>query len=599
MALIHDVIDSDVRFVIDPVRRTISNQGSGKLVLVRGDHNSERFSFEVPRYIEGHDMSLCNVVRIHYINTETRTRATISDIYEPTDLCVAKDNIHVVHFSWLISGNSTKYAGSLAFTIEFQCIVDEKIEYSWHTGINNTITIADGICNTNAIADDYSDILTSWWMRIYANATMPIEVKTIQSFAALEGSFKENTLYLLEDDPTLDEIRQIAEDRNYDKDIEDFAVKLDGVSKKLNAALTSITDMAQELSTLQSEVRLLSDRIVDLENNPGSGTGEAPSEPDSGEGEDDGEHTHSYTIKGATVAPTCETQGFTYYTCECKESIVKRDYVTALGHKYEDSVTPATCKEQGYTTHTCSACGKSYKDAYTELAAHTWSYYQDPGAGETGWSRKCSVCGEIETDVEYACTNGSEHNWEEVVVIDATCTTPAYQKYTCRVCGASKQEAIRSPLGHNYQEEVVKDATCESPAYQVYKCSRCAATYEEEIASALGHDWSDAIFDVVGAFEPTCTTPGKAAYKCSNCGEEKFESVPVLGHEYGDGVVTPPTCTEDGYTTKTCTRCGYSYVVSGSRKEALGHDWEEYSDPSASSGLSRRCRVCELVEEDI
>lgn len=590
MALIHDVIDSDVRFLIDPIKRTISNQGSGKVLLVRGDHNSERFSFEIPRYVEGHDMSLCNVVRIHYINTETRTRANISDIYEPTDLCVSPENKHNVHFSWLVSGNATKYAGTLAFTIEFQCIINDIVEYSWHTGIYSTISIADNINNTSVLADDYSDILTSWWMRIYANATMPIEVKTIQSFAALEGNFKENTLYLLEDDPTLDEIRQIAEDRNYDDDISALTANLTVLSERVATTAGSLNNMVQELRTLQSEVRLLSDRIIDLENS-------TDIEPDPGE--DEGEHTHSYTIKGATVAPTCETQGFTYYTCECQESIVKRDYVTALGHKYEDSTTPATCKEQGYTTHTCSVCGKSYKDTYTELAAHTWSYYQDAGAGETGWSRKCSVCGEIETDVEYGCTNGGEHNWEETTITQATCTLPKYQNYKCSVCQAEKSEPIGAPTGHDYEDPQTFSPTCTTPGYAIHECKVCGHTYTEETDPAIGHDWSDAIFNVVGAFEPTCTTPGKAAYKCSNCGEEKFETVPVLGHEYGDGVVTPPTCTEDGYTTKTCTRCGYSYVVSGSRKEALGHDWEEYSDPSASSGLSRRCRVCELVEEDI
>jgi rubredoxin len=206
---------------------------------------------------------------------------------------------------------------------------------------------------------------------------------------------------------------------------------------------------------------------------------------------------------------------------------------------------------------------------------------------------------EIETDVEYGCTSGSDHTWKETTITEATCTLPKYQNYKCSVCQAEKSEPIGAPTGHDYEDPQTFSPTCTTPGYAIHECKVCGHTYTEETDPATGHDWSDAIFDVVGAFEPTCTTPGKAAYVCDTCGEEKFDSVPVLGHEYGDGVVTPPTCTEDGYTTKTCTRCGYSYVVSGSRKEALGHDWEEYSDPSASSGLSRRCRVCELVEEDI
>ena len=50
MAHTHDVIDYDKHFVIDPVTRQIDNK-SGKIVLMQNDHNSERFTFEIPRYV--------------------------------------------------------------------------------------------------------------------------------------------------------------------------------------------------------------------------------------------------------------------------------------------------------------------------------------------------------------------------------------------------------------------------------------------------------------------------------------------------------------------------------------------------------------------
>lgn len=203
--MIHDVIDSDVLFSIDPVTRSISNQGSGKLMLVKRDHNSERFTFEIPRYVEGHDMSLCNIIRIHYINTDAKTRYTSIDIYEPEDLCVDPEDDNIVTFSWLISRNATTYAGSLAFSIEFQCVIDGEILYSWHTGINSTIYISDGIHNSESLINGYSDILTTWWIRLYGDTTLPIEIHTMESFAALEET-QPNTLYLLEDDPILDEL---------------------------------------------------------------------------------------------------------------------------------------------------------------------------------------------------------------------------------------------------------------------------------------------------------------------------------------------------------------------------------------------------------
>ena len=43
-------------------------------------------------------------------------------------------------------------------------------------------------------------------------------------------------------------------------------------------------------------------------------------------------------------------------------------------------------------------------------------------------------------------------------------------------------------------------------------------------------------------------------------------------HSYDEGVVTAPTCDEQGYTTYTCTGCGYSYHADDVR--ALGHSFD-------------------------
>lgn len=56
----HPVIDTDERFVIDPATREITCASRRENVLMQYDHNSQRYTFELPRYIDGHDMSpLC------------------------------------------------------------------------------------------------------------------------------------------------------------------------------------------------------------------------------------------------------------------------------------------------------------------------------------------------------------------------------------------------------------------------------------------------------------------------------------------------------------------------------------------------------------
>ena len=162
MAHIHEVIDSDKCFTIDPITRLIVNDaGNKKTQLIQNDHNSERFAFQLPRYIEGHDMSLSNKVEVHYINLDQSSNERSVGVYEVTDLALSEDNESVL-LSWLISNNATKYVGVLSFAICFKCMSDNVIDYSWNTAINSSIQIAKGMYNSEIITKDYIDVLEAW-----------------------------------------------------------------------------------------------------------------------------------------------------------------------------------------------------------------------------------------------------------------------------------------------------------------------------------------------------------------------------------------------------------------------------------------------------
>lgn len=159
MAHTHEIRDQDTIFVIDPETRNISSSSS-KIILIQNDHNSEIFTFSIPRFVEGHDMNLCNKIEVHYTNLNKRTREESSDIYPVTDQKVEEDNLI---FTWLISGNATKYPGTLSFSIKFGCIEeDSTYSYIWHTGIFKNVTISDGITNTESVEEKYSDVLENW-----------------------------------------------------------------------------------------------------------------------------------------------------------------------------------------------------------------------------------------------------------------------------------------------------------------------------------------------------------------------------------------------------------------------------------------------------
>lgn len=159
LAHTHTLSDPDSIFTIDPTTREITTTES-KIVLMQYDHNSEIFTFQIPRLVEGHDMSLCNKIEIHYTNINRRTKEQSKDVYPVTDQKVEGDNLV---FTWLLSGNATKYAGTLNFIIRFGCLEeDNTFSYMWHTDIFKNVTVSDGISNTESVAEYYSDILEIW-----------------------------------------------------------------------------------------------------------------------------------------------------------------------------------------------------------------------------------------------------------------------------------------------------------------------------------------------------------------------------------------------------------------------------------------------------
>ena len=84
-----------------------------------------------------------------------------------------------------------------------------------------------------------------------------------------------------------------------------------------------------------------------------------------------------------------------------------------------------------------------------------------------------------------------------------------------------------------------------------------------------GHDYGEGVVTA-----PTCVDQGYTTYTCALCGfsyeDDYVDSLGGHVHAEDDaGVVTDPTCDESGYTTYTCSLCGESYTTD--YVDALGH----------------------------
>lgn len=166
MSHIHNVNDSDNKFIIDGVSRAIKNASTSKTMVMQFDHNSEVFTFEVPRYIEGHDMMLCNRVEVHYLNIDTATKEEHEGIYLVDDLTVSADDENKLTCSWVISQNATGLVGSLNFLLRFICLTDDVIDYVWNTAIHSGIYVSKGIYNSDIVAEQYIDTIKAWENRL-------------------------------------------------------------------------------------------------------------------------------------------------------------------------------------------------------------------------------------------------------------------------------------------------------------------------------------------------------------------------------------------------------------------------------------------------
>lgn len=182
MAHTHSVKDNDTQFIVDEQTMKISCASEVK-ALKRGDHAAEKYSFLMPRYIEGHDMSLCNKVEVHYNNVKydstTRVTTINASFDDVQDFGISENDENTVVWTWLVSGDATQLDGTLNFCIRFACVNGEEIEYQKFTEIYESIPVGKSIWNTETVAKKYADVLEAWRQELLTAIKNSGKVKTV------------------------------------------------------------------------------------------------------------------------------------------------------------------------------------------------------------------------------------------------------------------------------------------------------------------------------------------------------------------------------------------------------------------------------------
>jgi hypothetical protein len=140
----------------------------------------------------------------------------------------------------------------------------------------------------------------------------------------------------------------------------------------------------------------------------------------------------------------------------------------ALGHDYEDTVTPPTCTDGGYTVHDCKACDHVYVGETTDALGHTAGPEATCAAPQI-----CTVCGTL-------LTERSEHVYEEVTV-EPTCTEDGYIAHTCSLCEHTFVTDVTPATGHTAGDWVIVREPDAGVSGRKHKtCEHCDVILEAE-----------------------------------------------------------------------------------------------------------------------
>jgi len=195
-------------------------------------------------------------------------------------------------------------------------------------------------------------------------------------------------------------------------------------------------------------------------------------------GAGDGEPPHDHDYNQLVIDPTCQSEGFTMFFCNCGHSYDDL-YIPRLPHVPGEWIidVPVTCTSAGSKHTECTVCGEMLENVYIPTPGHSYTteVTKEVTCTEPGiTTHTCTICGDSYLTYIY-----SEHSYSITETKAPTCKTDGFTTYTCANCGDSYDEII--PGSHDYVAEVTKVATPEQNGEITYRCTICNNSYVEVI----------------------------------------------------------------------------------------------------------------------
>ena len=113
---------------------------------------------------------------------------------------------------------------------------------------------------------------------------------------------------------------------------------------------------------------------------------------------------HDWDDWKVTKEATCTEPGVKTRTCKRDASHTETEPIPKTGHNYTEKVVPPTCESDGYTIFTCNNCGDIYTGNVTAKLGHDYQLKD----------HKDATCTEAGYDY-YECSRDALHNYTEAI----------------------------------------------------------------------------------------------------------------------------------------------------------------------------------------
>ncbi len=324
------------------------------------------------------------------------------------------------------------------------------------------------------------------------------------------------------------------------------------------------------------------------------------------------EHVHTKGEKGATVAPTCYGNGYTWYTCAgCSEQYMD-DIVEKLEHKFETATKAADCTTAAFTYSKCTNAGCGLADGKgddSNPAGSNWINQKFvEGSKPLGHSYKVSYTAptcEKDAKSEYKCTrcnktaatNGDEtnyptithtgtkllHDYKYTLVSAATGCIDGVMTGVCANCDKNINITVAAP--HKYVLDNAHDCNNIANGHVCLDCDKVA------VQGTDIYLWNVA----TEKYEDTATQAASVTYEPKNYAvnhtwdDSQISMLEVQNMGY-TSTSKAHTCVADGYDIHYCTKCEKHIVVVS--KATGEHSWSQTGKDSLTVNEAANGTVC-------